>query len=46
MSMLKHEKLPSKNSTKSAAHQNFATFQENEHTSETYIQVLIACKSD
>ena len=30
--MSKHEKLPSRNSTKSGAHKNFAKFQENEHT--------------
>ena len=30
--MLKHEKLPSTNSTKSGAHLNFAKIQENEHT--------------
>ena len=30
--MLKHEKLPSTNSTKSGADYNFAKIQENEHT--------------
>ena len=30
--MLKHEKLPSTNSTKSGAHGNFAKTQENKHT--------------
>ena len=38
ISMLKHEKLPSTNSTKSGAHQNFATFQQNEQfCNEKYI---------
>ena len=30
--MLKHKKLPSKNSTKSGAHKNLAKIHENEHT--------------
>ena len=33
--MLKHEKLPSTNSTKSGTHYNFAKIQENNHTPET-----------
>ena len=33
--MLKHEKLPSTNPTKSGAHYNFAKFQENEHIPDT-----------
>ena len=32
ISLLKHEKLPSTNSTKSGAHKKIAKIQENEHT--------------
>ena len=49
--MLKHEKLPSTNSTKSDAHTNLCKSEENEHTPEEFFLptregiILEACAS-